>query len=94
MLQPKEVAMAQPINQLPENEDHWPFFAFDSLYYYWELYTVAVQELVFTMITGVAAVTLVAFLMMPHWTAALHRRAGAWGALPADLSRGPACGKR
>ena len=34
-------------------------------------YTVAVQELVFTTISGVVAVNIIGFLMIPHWTAIL-----------------------
>jgi Patched family len=34
-----------------------------------ELYAVAVQELIFTTVAGVAAVCLVGFIIIPHWTA-------------------------
>ena len=33
-----------------------------------ELYAVAVEELIFTTIAGVAAVLLVGFIIVPHWT--------------------------
>lgn len=35
-------------------------------------YTVAVDELVFTTISGVIAVNAVGFLLIPHWTAVLY----------------------
>jgi hypothetical protein len=36
----------------------------------WEFYATAVDELLLTTILGVAAVTGIAFLLIPHWTAA------------------------
>ena len=36
-----------------------------------EFYSVAIDELIFTTISGVLAVTFVAFLLIPHWTASL-----------------------
>lgn len=52
-----------------KKDTEWSFFTFDSLYYYWELYTVAVQELIMTTISGVLAVCGIGFLLVPHWTA-------------------------
>jgi hypothetical protein len=39
-------------------------------YLIWEFYTTAIDELLLTTILGVAAVTGIAFLLIPHWTAA------------------------
>ncbi|CAB9501621.1 Pick C1-like protein 1 [Seminavis robusta] len=47
----------------------WSFFFFDELLFYWESYDVAVQELYFTVISGIIALTVIAFVMIPHWTA-------------------------
>ena len=35
-------------------------------------YTVAVEELIFTTISGVIAVNAVGFVLIPHWTAVLY----------------------
>ena len=66
----REIAMHQPINQ-GRPKDDLAFFAFDPLFFFWELYAVSVSELVFTTITGVASVSAVAFFMVPHWSAAI-----------------------
>ena len=66
----RAVTKAQPINQIPEHQSAWRFFAFQQIFFFWEAYTVAVDELVFTIIAGVVAVTLVAVIFIPHWTAA------------------------
>lgn len=36
-----------------------------------EFYTVAINELILTTISGIVAVSIVAFLFIPHWTAVL-----------------------
>ncbi|CAB9518965.1 Pick C1-like protein 1 [Seminavis robusta] len=51
------------------NRGEFSFFSFDELFYYWELYTVSVDELIFTTISGVVAVNVIGFLLIPHWTA-------------------------
>jgi Niemann-Pick C1 protein len=64
----RKVTKAQPINQ---GQKDWAFFTFDGIYNIWEFYAVSVDELIITTVTGVAAVTTVAFLLIPHLTAAL-----------------------
>ena len=64
-----EVTMVQPINQLDYTKDEWRFFAFDELFFYWEAYAVAVDELISTMAGGVIAVCVISAVFMPHWTA-------------------------
>jgi Niemann-Pick C1 protein len=64
----RKVTKAQPINQ---GQKDWAFFTFDGIYNIWEFYAVSVDELIITTVTGVAAVTGVAFLLIPHLTAAL-----------------------
>jgi len=66
----REVTLAQPINQMEEHQKDWAFFAYDELFGYWEAYSVSVDELVFTMIAGVVAVTFISFVFIPHWTGA------------------------
>jgi len=66
----REVSMAQPINMMPQHQDDWAMFSFNDLFFYWEAYAVAVDELVMTIISGVVSVTLIAFIFIPHWSAA------------------------
>jgi Niemann-Pick C1 protein len=64
----RKVTRAQNINQ---GRKDWAFFTFDGIYNLWEFYAVSVDELIITTVTGVAAVTGVAFFLIPHLTAAL-----------------------
>lgn len=64
--QQRAVSAKQPINQ---GKSDWSFFTFDSIYFLWEFYAVAVEELIFTTISGVAAVCGVSFFFFPHWKA-------------------------
>ena len=64
----RDVTSRQPINQ---DRKDWPFFNFDSIYFIWEFYAAAPDELILTTILGVAAVTAIAFFFIPHWSAAL-----------------------
>jgi Niemann-Pick C1 protein len=61
------VTKAQPINQVTKD---FSFFTYDGVYNIWEFYSVSAQELTLTTIVGVVAVTGVAFILIPHWTAA------------------------
>ena len=47
----------------------WPFFIYSSDFNGWEFYAKCIQELVMSTITGVIAVTLIAVVLIPHWTA-------------------------
>jgi Niemann-Pick C1 protein len=64
----RKVTKMQPINQ---GQKDWAFFTFEGIYNIWEFYAVSVDELIITTVTGVTAVTGVAFLLIPHLTAAL-----------------------
>ncbi|CAB9497246.1 Pick C1-like protein 1 [Seminavis robusta] len=64
----RRVAEAQPANQ---GGGRFKFFAFDPIYFIWEFYTDVPSELTFTTVSGVVAVTVLAFILIPHWTAAL-----------------------
>lgn len=66
----REVTMAQPINNMPQHADEWAMFSFNDLFFYWEAYAVAVDELILTIISGVVSVTLISFIFIPHWSAA------------------------
>lgn len=62
----QEVTLQQPINQGLQD---WKFFSFDTIFFYWALYAQSVKEMMSTIVSGVVAVTLVCFVLMPHWTA-------------------------
>ena len=62
----RAVSAAQPVNQ---GEEHWKMFTFADLYFLWEFYSIAVKELTSTTIAGVVSVAIIAFLLIPHWTA-------------------------
>jgi Niemann-Pick C1 protein len=64
----RKVTKAQQINQGCKD---WAFFTFSSLYIRWDLYIVTVKEMITTTVIGVIAVTVVAFLLIPHILAAL-----------------------
>ncbi|CAB9514752.1 Pick C1-like protein 1 [Seminavis robusta] len=65
----RAVAVVQPLN---EGQENFRMFTFADLYFLWEFYSVAVDELIATTIAGVVSVTVVAFLLMPHWTAVFY----------------------
>lgn len=64
----RDVTSSQAINQ---GKSDWLFFTYDEVYNIWEFYAVSVDELILTTITGVVAVTGVAFVLIPHWTASV-----------------------
>jgi len=64
----RKVTADQPVNQ---GRKDWAFFNFISVYYIWEFYAAATAELTTTTILGVVAVTAIAFLFIPHWTAVI-----------------------
>jgi len=64
----RAVSRRQPVNQ---GESDWKFFAYDGIFNIWEFFAVSVEELIFTTIMGVVAVTGVALVFVPHYTAAL-----------------------
>lgn len=66
----REVTLSQAINQ-DVSEENAKFFNFVQIYNIWAFYTASVEELILTAITGVAAVTFVSLILVPHWTAAI-----------------------
>ena len=64
----RAVSRRQPVNQ---GQDEWRFFSYDEVYNIWEFYTASVEELITTTILGVISVSAIAFLLIPHWTAAI-----------------------
>lgn len=57
--------------EINEGRSDWAFFTYEGIYDIWEFYATSADELVFTTIMGIVAVTGVAFLLIPHWTASL-----------------------
>jgi predicted RND superfamily exporter protein len=68
LLDQRRVSKAQAIN---EGRKDWNFFTYHERYNIWEFYSVSAEELMMTTIVGVVAVTGVAFIFIPHLTAAL-----------------------
>jgi len=65
MKEQRAVSARQPINN---GDDDWAFFSFGAFYNIWEFYLVTIDELTFTTIMGVVAVTCIAIILIPHWT--------------------------
>jgi Patched family len=71
------VTLRQSVNQDPQqrgDDNHHPylsFFTFAKAYTAYENYSRGIHDLVDTAVTGVVAVTFVALLLIPHWSAAL-----------------------
>ena len=66
----QDTAFSQPLNAPAlENGDELSCFSFDDLYFFWSLYSIVVDELIFTTISCVVVVTLIALLYIPHWSA-------------------------
>jgi Niemann-Pick C1 protein len=63
----RQVTQNEAVNQNGE----WPFFTFDPIYYLWEFLYVVQDQLIVNTIQGIVCVTLVALLLIPHWSAAL-----------------------
>ena len=64
----RDITARQPINR---GLSDWAFFNYDQNYNIWEFFSRTKEELIFTTIMGVVAVTGIAFVFVPHWTAAL-----------------------
>ena len=66
-----DLAAEQEVNEGLEPKDY-RFFAYEGgMFFLWEFYTTAVKELTFTTITGVVAVSIIGFLLVPHWSSVL-----------------------
>jgi len=68
ILNQRSVSEAQEKNK---NQEDFDFFTFDTLYYIWEFYAVALQELLLSAIIGIATVSIVALFFIPHISAIL-----------------------
>lgn len=63
------LTLSQPVNH--QRTDRLAFFTFAKAYTGYENYSRGVSDLILTAITGVIAVTFVALIFIPHWSAAL-----------------------
>jgi Niemann-Pick C1 protein len=61
------VSGGQNINQ---GRGEWAFFTYDGIYNIWEFYAASVNEVIFTTVLGVASVTGITLIFVPHWSAA------------------------
>ena len=66
----RDVARVQPLNAGLPSKD-WKLFTYQDQYHLWEFYSAVISELTFTTIMGVVAVSIIALLLIPHWTAVL-----------------------
>lgn len=66
-----EVTHSQPINDGLTEKD-WPFFSFEYIYFVWQYYDAIKSELIFSTISGVVALSLIGFVLMPHWSASFY----------------------
>jgi Niemann-Pick C1 protein len=62
----RAVSEAQTVNK---DRKEWAFFTWDGLYYIWEFYAASSEELTRNTIAGVVAVSALAMLFIPHWSA-------------------------
>lgn len=60
----RRVGSEQPANQ----DGDWSFFTFDHIYYLWEFLNITKAELMLTTIIGIASVSVMGLLFMPHWS--------------------------
>lgn len=66
LLDQREVSESEDVNK---NREDYAFFSFHSLYYIWEFYAIAVNELLQSAIIGISTVTLIALIFIPHISA-------------------------
>ena len=66
----REISSSQSINEGLDGGD-WKFFTYQDTYNLWEFYSTVLEELTFSTFIGIVSVSLVAFFLIPHWTAVL-----------------------
>ncbi|KAL7550824.1 hypothetical protein ACHAWF_014895 [Thalassiosira exigua] len=64
----EEISSRQEVNQ---DVDEWKFFSWNYPYLPWDVYRVLPKEFAMSVILGVTAVTVLAALFIPHWSAAI-----------------------
>ena len=65
LMDQRKVTESQAINK---DKEDWSFFTFESIYFMWEFYSVAMTELKVTAIIGVISVSVLSLLFVPHWS--------------------------
>ena len=68
LFEQREISRGQTVNI---GASRFPFFTYDDAYNQWEFYSVAVDELILSTIIGVAVMSGIALVFVPHWTAIL-----------------------
>lgn len=66
--QQDKVTIDQPVNQ---GGKRWAFFTYDPLYNIFAFFEAAARQLTVTIVSSVVAVFVIAFVLIPHWTASL-----------------------
>jgi len=74
LLQQRDIALQQPANDPSKLTPvaGLNFFTFAELYFYWELFATVIDELIFNTVLCVVVVSLIAFLLVPHWSAVCY----------------------
>jgi len=67
----EDIINATVTNPANAGTDKWNFFLYYPDVYVWDMYSVAVAELTFSLGMGVTVVTIAGFCFIPHWTATL-----------------------
>jgi Patched family len=62
----RDITMAQSANQ---GVADMSFFTIDDMYFFWELYDITVEQLIYSTITSVALVSFITFVLIPQWSA-------------------------
>jgi len=71
LMDQRDISLRQPVNdksKLTPGEG-LNFFTFAELYFYWELFATVIDELIFNTVLCVVVVSVVTFVLIPHWSA-------------------------
>ena len=74
LVKQRDISLRHPANdpsKLTEGKG-LNFFTFAELYFYWELFATAVNELISNTVLCVIVVTAAAILLVPHWSAVCY----------------------
>ena len=66
LLDMRDVMSSHPAN---EGLQEHVFLVWDGVFFIWDFFLVAVRELTYTVISGIVAVSVIGFFLIPHWTA-------------------------
>lgn len=74
LMDQRDISSRQPANDKSKLTPGkgFNFFAFAELFFYWELFATVINELMINTILCVAVVSIIAFVMVPHWSAVCY----------------------